>query len=132
MRYPQCLGLVMALAFILGCGGSTTPSVYGPWQFTLTSAASPGSSFTGNTTLAAGGIGITGTMTFTNNPCASSALLAAGISGPNVLFQITEGNQVVTLTGTINSAYTAMSGSYTSTAGGCTNGDIGAWTASRD
>lgn len=130
MRHAQCLGLVIALAFILGCGSSSTHSINGAWQFTLTSTASPGLSFTGNTTLtASGGTGITGTMTFSNNPCATSALVTGGISGPNVLFQITEGNQVVSLTGTINSAYTAMSGSYTSTAGGCTNGDMGSWTA---
>jgi hypothetical protein len=129
MRYAQCLALVIALAFILGCGSSSPKTVNGPWQFTLTSTASPGLSFTGATTLTPSGTGISGTVSFSNNPCATSGLLAGGISGPNVFFQITEGNQVLSLTGTVNSAYTAMSGTYTASDGGCTNGDLGAWTA---
>jgi hypothetical protein len=129
MRYAQCLGLVMALVLILACGSSAPKTVNGPWQFTLTSTASPGVSFTGSTTLGPSGIGIAGTVSFTNNPCATSGLLAGAISGPNVLFQITEGDQVLSLTGTVDSSYTAMSGTYTATAGGCTNGDTGSWIA---
>jgi hypothetical protein len=129
MKYAQRLGLGFTLAFILSCGSSTPKTFNGPWQFTLTSSASPGVIFTGNTTLGPSGTGITGTVAFANNPCATSGLLAGGSSGPNVFFQITEGDQVISLTGTVNSAYTAMSGTYTATAGGCTNGDTGSWTA---
>jgi hypothetical protein len=129
MRHAQCLGLVIALAFILGCGSSSPKTVNGPWQFTITSTASPGLSFTASTTLTPSGTGISGTVSFSNNPCSTSGLLAGGISGQNVFFQITEGNQVLSLTGTVDSAFTAMSGTYTATAGGCTNGDTGSWTA---
>jgi hypothetical protein len=129
MRFAQCLGLVIALAFILGCGSSSPKTVNGPWQFTLTSSATPGLSFTGATTLTPSGTGISGTVSFSNNPCSTSGLLAGGISGQNVFFQITEGNQVLSLTGTVDSAFTAMSGTYTASDGGCTNGDTGSWTA---
>jgi hypothetical protein len=129
MRPAQCLGLVIALVFISACGSSSPKTINGPWQFTLTSSASPGLSFTGATTLTPSGTGISGTVSFSNNPCATSGLLSGGISGQNVFFQITEGDQVLSLTGTVDSAYTAMSGTNIATAGGCTNGDTGSWTA---
>jgi hypothetical protein len=131
MRYAQSLGLVIVLIFINACGGSSSPSFYGPWQFTFTSTtAFPGTVFTGSTTLGQGGTGIVGTVTFTNNPCATSALLSGVITGTTVSLQISEGGQVLNLSGTINSADSSMSGTYTATAGGCTNGDTGSWSAS--
>src|SRR5271170_7679987 len=115
MRYAQSLGLVVALVFIVACGGSSSHSLSGSWQFTLTSSTSPGNAYTGSTTLNQSASGISGTVAFANNPCASVALITGLISGSNVNFQITEGDQVVTLNGTINSAFTSMSGTYTTT-----------------
>jgi hypothetical protein len=128
MKYAQSLGMVIALAFMLGCGSSSSQSLSGTWQLTLTSSASPGATYTGTATLTQSGNGITGTVSFINNPCATSALITGTVSS-NVSIQVTEGGQVLTLTGTINSAFSSMSGRYTSTPGGCTNGDLGSWTA---
>jgi hypothetical protein len=129
MRYAQSLGMVIALVFILECGSSSSQTLSGTWQLTLTSSASPGTTYTGTATLTQSGNGITGTVSFINNACATSSLITGTVSGSNVSIQVTEGGQVVTLTGTINSAFSSMSGSYTSTPGGCTNGDLGSWTA---
>jgi hypothetical protein len=130
MRYAQSLGLLIVLVLIVGCGGSSSHSLSGPWQFSLTSSAFPGNAYTGTTTLNQSASGISGTVAFANNPCASVALITGLISGSNVNLQITEGDQVVTLNGTVNSAFSSMSGTYTTTTGGCTNGDSGTWTAS--
>ena len=79
MRYAKSLGLVIRLVFILACGSSSSQSLSGTWQLTLTSSASPGTTYTGTATLTQSGNGITGTVSFINNPCATSALIT-GIS----------------------------------------------------
>jgi hypothetical protein len=92
MRYAQSLGMVIALAFILGCRSSSSQSLSGTWQLTLTSSASPGATYTGTATLTQNGNGITGTVSFINNPCATSALITGTVSS-NVSIQVAEGGQ---------------------------------------
>jgi len=107
----------------------TALTVNGPWNFELTSSASGGTSYTGFAQLNQVGNTIKGTVTFTHAPCATSASLVGTVNGLDVSFEITEGSQVVTLIGTVNSVFSSMSGTYTAPPGGCLNGDYGSWAA---
>ena len=132
MRRVHGAGLSILLLTLLGCGSSSLPSmqtVDGTWNFELTSSAIGGSSYTGSAKLNQVGNTVKGTVTFTHAPCATSAPLVGTVNGLDVSFQITEGKQVVTLIGTINTVYSSMSGSYTTPPGGCLNGDHGSWAA---
>ena len=134
VRHALTTGLLILLALTLvACGSSSSLSsqtVDGTWNFEFTSSALGGASYTGSVILTQNGSKITGTMTLANAPCATSAPLTGTVSGSNVSFQITEGGQVVTLNGTINSVFSSMSGTYTAAPGGCLNGDHGSWAAS--
>jgi len=134
VRYALTTGLLISLALTLvACGSGSSLSlqtVDGAWNFELTSSALGGASYTGSVILAQSGSKVTGTMTLTNAPCATSAPLTGTVSGSDVSFQVTEGGQVVTLNGAINSVFSSMSGSYTAAPGGCLNGDHGSWAAS--
>ena len=132
MRYVQSAALSILLLTLLACGSLSVPTpqtVNGTWNFELTSSAIGGSSYTGSAHLNQIGNDVTGTVTFTNAPCAASGSLTGTVSGLDVSFQIKEGSQVVTLIGTINSVYSSMSGTYTGPPGGCLNGDHGSWAA---
>jgi len=132
MRRVHSAGLAILLLTLLGCGSSSLPSmqtVNGTWNFELTSSAIGGTSYTGSAKLSQIGNTVKGTVTFTHAPCATSTSLVGTVNGLDVSFQITEGSQVVTLIGTINSVYSSMSGTYTAPPGGCLNGDWGSWAA---
>jgi hypothetical protein len=124
---------------LAGCGSAM--NLTGSWQFTFKSSAN-GGTYAGTASITQGGPVVsegagglermvTGTMNFANNPCATAAPLSGIISGLNVILTATEGGQLVSLTGTVNGAFTAMSGDYTVPAGGCNSGDFGSWTASK-
>jgi hypothetical protein len=138
----KTLGVLLLCGCLAGCGSSSAPNLTGNWQFTVKSSAN-GNTYTGTASitqssgpvdsLGAGGLErmVTGTMNFANDPCATTAPLSGTISGSNVILTVTEGGQPVSLTGSVNAAFTAMSGNYTAPAGGCTGGDFGSWAASK-
>ena len=103
-------------------------SLTGTWQITGKSTAF-GLTFTGTGTVQQTGSSVTGQITLSGSPCASTAALSGGISGTTVTVQLLEGSQTVNFTGTANSGLTSISGTYTAPSGGCTNGDYGTWTA---
>lgn len=74
---------------------------------------------------------ISGQVTLTGTPCATTATVTGTIIGQNLTIMLTEGNQVVTLIGTVPLNATSLSGSYSSPSGGCTQGDFGSWSGSR-
>jgi hypothetical protein len=133
------LGVLLLCACLAGCGSAA--NLTGSWRFTFKSSAG-GSTYTGTASITqsgtvdsegAGGFErtLTGTMNLTNNPCATSGPLSGTISGLNVILTATEGGQLVSLTGNVNAAFTAMSGNYTVPGGGCNSGDFGSWAASK-
>ncbi len=136
----KMLGVLLLCGCLAGCGSA--PNLTGNWQFTLKSSAN-GKTYTGTASITqsgpvdsqgAGGLErmVTGTLNFANDPCATTAPLSGTISGSNVILTATEGGQqVVSLTGSVNAAFTAMSGNYTTPFGGCTSGDFGSWAASK-
>jgi hypothetical protein len=124
--------LAVAALFAVGCnssgnGGSGVINMAGTWNF---STSSTRGTTTGTGTLAQSGSSISGTLTLTG-ACAASAPLSATLSGNNISATLTENGQVVNLTGTVTSDGGSANGTYTSAAGGCTNGDSGTWTATR-
>ena len=139
----KMLGVLLLCGCLAGCGSSSeTLNLTGNWQFTLKSSLS-GNTYTGTASITQSsgppdslGAGsqertLTGTMNFANDPCATAAPLSGSISGSNVILTATEGGLPLSLTGNVNAASTAMSGDYTASYGGCTNGDFGSWAASK-
>jgi outer membrane biogenesis lipoprotein LolB len=136
------VGNTLAVLLLSGCFSAcgSRPNLNGNWQFTLKSLAY-GSTYTATGSIAqtsqtTGSIGagtdsVSGTVNLANDPCATTAPLSGTITGSNVMLTITEDNEGVSLTGSVNAAFTAMSGSYTTPAGGCTNADFGSWSASK-
>lgn len=137
----KMLGVLLLCGCLAGCG--SRPNLTGNWQFTLKSSAN-GNTYTGTVSitqssspvksLGAGGMerSVTGTMNLANDPCATAAPLSGTISGSNVILTATESGQpAVSLTGSVNGAFTAMSGNYTTSVGGCGGGDFGSWAASK-
>lgn len=135
----KMLGVLLLCGGLAGCGSSAA-NLTGTWQFTFKSSAY-GNTYTGTASITQGGyvnsLGsgrehtITGTVNLTNAPCATTAPLSGTISNLSVILTITEAPESVSLTGVVNSAFTAMSGSYAAPLGGCTNGDFGSWAATK-
>jgi len=136
MRRFTYVVLAVLTAASLGCGGSSSsnsssgPNLTGNWQFSVTSSAN-GSTDSGTVSITQNSTSVSGTVNFNDDPCATTAPLAGSIRGSSLNFQLTEGSQTAELTGTVNSSFTAMSGTYTTPSGGCTNGDFGSWAASK-
>ena len=123
-------------ALTVGCGGGTMNSssgsanFTGTWQFTGDSTAFV-LTFTGNGSLQQSGNSVTGQLSLSGSPCATSAALNGRANGTGLTFQLQEGNQAVSFTGTADSSFSSASGNYTAPAGGCLNGDMGTWTATK-
>jgi hypothetical protein len=135
----KILGVLLLCGGLADCGSSAA-NLTGSWQFTFKSSAN-GNTYTGTASITQGGfvnsLGsgtehvVTGTVNFANAPCATAAPLSGTISGLNVILTVTEATESVSLTGNVNTAFTAMSGTYAAPLGGCTAGDFGSWAASK-
>ena len=130
------LGIIL-ICGLIGCGGGSSNNsstavinLSGDWQITGHSTLFDFTD-TGSATLQQSGNSVTGTVTLSGTPCATSGTVSGSISGTTLIFQIEEGTQPVNFTGTVNSAGTSASGSYTAPSGGCTNGDYGTWSATK-
>jgi hypothetical protein len=135
----KMLGVLLLCGCLAGCGSSSS-NLSGTWQFTFKSLAN-GSTYTGTASITQGGFvnslgsgierTVTGTVNFANAPCATAAPLSGTITALNVILTVTEASEYVSLTGSVNTPFTAMSGSYSASLGGCTAGDFGSWAASK-
>jgi len=138
----KMLEALLLCGCLVGCGSSSAANLNGSWHFTLKSSAD-GNTYNGTAsitqskqpvnTTGAGSLEhmLTGVLKFTANPCATAAPMSGTITVSSVILTITEDGQPVSLTGSANATFTAMSGSYTAPFGGCTGGDFGSWTASK-
>lgn len=148
--------LGIALFFVvgmIGCGGSeyrfgnarTLPNLSGSWTFTAQSQTMP-QQFQGTAEVAQSNLGLQGSVNNLFVYCAPNANLSAVMTPtqPFVSTSVTSYSLVVTLQenvtgrpqtivlqGSSSADGTHMSGTYTAYAGGCTNGDSGAWTANK-
>ena len=127
---------LVVCAVMVGCGGGTmnapsgSANFTGTWQFTGTST-SFGLTFTGNGSLQQSGNSVTGQLTLSGSPCATTAALSGTANGTAFTFQLQEGSQPVSFAGNADSSFSSASGNYTAPSGGCLNGDVGTWTATR-
>lgn len=130
----KTLLVLLLCGYFVGCGSSnnssSSSSLSGNWQFTFTSTPFE-RTITGAASLTQSGNTVSGTVNFTGDPCATSAALSGSASGTAVTFSVVEGTQTVGVTGTANSTDASMSGTYSSSAGGCLDGDYGSWAASK-
>ena len=129
------LTTAILLAALSGCSGVTFQSpvnlnLAGTWQFTFHSSTA-GMTATGTVPLQQNGTTLSGQMTLSGAPCATTAVLTGAISGTRINFQLQEGTQPVNFTGSIAASGNSASGTYASPSGGCTNGDTGTWSASK-
>ena len=125
-----CVVLLLAVCAV-GCGGSSGSNqidIAGSWSFSSQSSLVMVS---GNATMQQSGNALSGQVTLNGTPCATSATLTGTISGSMVNFQLQEGSQAVSFTGTVTANGTGVSGTYTAPTGGCTNGDSGSWAATK-
>jgi len=126
---------MLALLLAVACGGSSasdpnpTASMTGTWIFTA-SSQSFGSIVSGTANIQQTGDTITGQATLVGTPCANSASISGTVSGKYVSLQLNENGDIVTITGTMDSAYTYAYGNYSASLG-CTDGDQGTWTMSK-
>ena len=107
-----------------GNGGGSGLILEGNWEFTATSSVFD------IVTTATGqvnqnGSSLSGTLSLSGTPCADSASFAGTINGNKLMGSLDENGQNVTMTGTVAADGNSGSGTYTTPAGGCTNGDHG-------
>jgi hypothetical protein len=128
--------LVSALLMVTlaGCGGLSLQSpvvlnLSGTWQFVIHSNS--GTTATANGTLVQNGTSLTGQLALSGAPCATTAAFTGAISGTTLNFQLQEGNQAVLFSGSVSVNGTSASGKYAAPSGGCTNGDMGTWAATK-
>jgi hypothetical protein len=103
----------------------------GSWQFVGQSSVF-GISFSVTGQIAQVGNNISGQLTISGTPCATSAAFNGTVSGTGALtMNLNENGQVVVFAGTLSSDGNSASGTYSAPSGGCTNGDRGAWSGYR-
>jgi hypothetical protein len=113
--------------------GTSPPAgnMTGSWQFVGQSSVF-GISFSVTGQIAQVGNNISGQLTISGTPCATSAAFNGTVSGTGALtMNLNENGQVVVFAGTLSSDGNSASGTYSAPSGGCTNGDRGAWSGYR-
>jgi len=134
MPEMKALTLILVTSAVLtaGCGGGTptAASMSGNWRFFVTSQKLVGSTGTGNGALVQSGQTVSGTLNFTG-ACTTTTSLAGTLQGNTFAFQLTEHGQPASFSGTISNNSSHASGSWTTTLGGCVDGDFGTWFADK-
>jgi hypothetical protein len=100
----------------------------GNWRFFVTSQKFVGSTGTGNGALVQSGDSVTGTLDFAG-ACTTTSPLSGTLQDRSITFQLIEHGEPASFTGTIGGKFSSASGSWTTTLGGCGDGDFGTWIA---
>jgi uncharacterized protein (TIGR03437 family) len=113
-------------------GTSSTPgNMTGSWQFIGQSSVF-GLSFSVAGQITQIGNNISGQLTISGTPCATSTAFNGTVSGNGALtMSLNENGQVVVFSGTLASDGNSARGTYSAPSGGCTNGDKGTWSGQR-
>lgn len=135
--------LIVALfsLWLAGCGNGSenrfgghpstgTVNLAGTWQISLISSKTS-HVITGSLSISQSGTTVSGQANLTGSPCATGAPMSGSISGSMVQLILQMGSQALMLTGSVNSAATSITGTYTAPSGGCLDGDTGTWTANK-
>jgi hypothetical protein len=123
--------VVTSAVLTIGCGMPKAASMSGNWRFFVTSQKLVGSTGTGNGALVQSGHTVNGTLNFTG-ACTTTTPLAGTVQGNTFAFQLTEHGQPASFTGTVSNNFSHASGSWTTTLGGCVDGDFGTWFADKN
>jgi hypothetical protein len=124
--------LVISAVLTTSCGGTPkAATISGNWRFFVSSQKLSGSSGTGSGALVQSGQAISGTLDFTG-ACTTTTPLTGTLQGNTLAFQLTEHGQPASFTGTISNNSSHAAGSWTTTLGGCVNGDFGTWFADKN
>jgi len=117
-------GVVISLATQAGGLGGNWTFVARSTLFGFQSGASGLLTQNGNT--------ISGQLSLTGTPCASSAIVTGTITGTSISMALNENGQTVIFTGTLSADGDSASGTYVAPPGGCTNGDYGTWSGTKN
>jgi hypothetical protein len=91
---------------------SSSANFTGIWQFTGNSTTFA-STFTGTGSLQQNGNSLAGQINLSGSPCATTAPLSGTVNSTSLTFQLQEGSQTVSFTGSANSSVSSVSGNYT-------------------
>ncbi len=128
MRFRRAL-LLALLALVTACGSSNSKSLSsststsGNWQMSLQNSASTQPPRTQSGSLVQTNDVITGTVIFRDAPCTGVGSVSGSVSGSAVSLTVDPTGLEVTLTGTLDSNQTSMSGNYTILPTGCGSSD---------
>src|SRR6516164_2428017 len=95
-RAFQQFSAFVLLNVLSACGGGSSSApvnLAGNWQFTGQSTVFVDLNFVGTAALQQTGSSISGNLSLSGSPCATTAALSGSLSGTSVSFQIEEGNQ---------------------------------------
>jgi hypothetical protein len=136
MFWTHRLALMLLATLLSGCGGIPKPptansSLGGNWQFNINSTELGVYNLSGTLQESSNNPAeetITGSLTMDQSlgNCSGTYSVLGGISGTTIIFL--GAVQFINFTGTANSDFTSMSGSYT---GGCDTNDHGTWSATK-
>jgi hypothetical protein len=127
----SCVLAVLLSAILISCGGgssSNTLNVSGTWQLSIQSQTF-NTAVTGTVVIQQSGTTLSGTAGLAGSPCAGTAALKGSVSGSTMTFTLTEGSQAVSFQGNVSG--TTATGTYAAPTGGCTAGDTGTWSATK-
>jgi streptogramin lyase/single-stranded DNA-binding protein len=110
--------------------GTYSAVTTGNWQITSSSSVY-GIVSTATGWITQSGNNLSGTMTLSGTPCATSGALTGTLSGNSLSLDLNENGQHVILTGTLAANGNSASGTYAAPEGGCTAGDRGTWSGTR-
>jgi hypothetical protein len=140
-KYWKLILALLLVSFIcVGCGGDdggpTSPTVntlLGTWSGTWTSFTGVTGTVVVNITGGDSTTGtISGTLTFTANPCYTDTTIAGMLTGSTVTIDTSvAGEVVIQQSGTLSNNNTQMAGNYTVTGAGLCQGDVGSWTVTK-
>ena len=111
-----CLLVVIGCFVLSACGGGSNSqnaqvlNLGGNWQASTISNLGFNTFLSGS--LNQTGDQISGIMSISGSPCATSGVLSGSVSGSRVNLSLTEGSQSVALSGTASPDGNSMSGSY--------------------
>ncbi|MGA9542558.1 MAG: hypothetical protein WBQ85_03265 [Candidatus Sulfotelmatobacter sp.] len=132
----RMLSAPVCVLMLLSCGGNADPASTGVlsanWQFSLQQSPPSTNTLAESGFLIQSGGSLTGSLVLSNQAVCPGLGPALGtLNGNNVALRVTQAGQTVAFTGTAANDGSAMTGTYSILASGCSGGtSTGTWTAS--
>jgi hypothetical protein len=134
---PVLLALLLASLLVsTACGGGSASSTSSPsvtpiagnWQMTLQETGKMNSSGTVSGFLGGTNDALTGSAAYTATTCAGVGTVTGSVNGSDVTLSVSPTGLNISLTGTLGSDRSSMSGDYILLASGCGKPQTGTWT----